>query len=62
MAELFNPRAHIWTDHFRLEGGLIIALSPTGRATERLLKLNLEPDGRAMAWPEQFQTEAVMND
>ena len=37
---LFNPRIMAWADHFRLEGPRIVPLTPTGRATERLLQLN----------------------
>jgi 5-methylcytosine-specific restriction endonuclease McrA len=38
---LFNPRTQSWSEHFRLDGVIIVALSPTGRATERSLQLNL---------------------
>jgi hypothetical protein len=38
---LFNPRTQSRSEHFRLDGAVIVALSPTGRATERLLQLNL---------------------
>lgn len=37
---LFNPRIHAWSAHFELDGPRIVALSPIGRATERLLQLN----------------------
>lgn len=37
---LFNPRTDLWSAHFRWGGGVIIALTPTGRATVGLLKLN----------------------
>jgi hypothetical protein len=37
---LFNPRRQDWRDHFRLDGPVIVPLSATGRATERLLGLN----------------------
>lgn len=37
---LFNPRRHTWTEHFVLDGVLIVGLTPTGRATVLLLKLN----------------------
>ena len=40
---LFNPRTQRWSDHFRLEGGRVIPLTPTGRVTEQILRLNL-PD------------------
>jgi hypothetical protein len=36
----FNPRRDRWRDHFRVTGGLIEPLTPTGRATERLLQFN----------------------
>ena len=41
LVRLFNPRAQRWSAHFRLIGGQIIPLTPTGRVTERLLRLNL---------------------
>ena len=37
----FNPRTQRWHEHFTLKGGQIIALTPVGRVTERLLQLNL---------------------
>lgn len=37
---LFNPRRDRWRDHFELRGGKIEPLTPTGRATARLLGLN----------------------
>lgn len=37
---LFNPRRQRWQEHFRLDGPVIVPLTPTGRATERLLQLN----------------------
>jgi hypothetical protein len=40
---LFHPRRDRWKDHFRPVGALIEPLTPTGRATERLLQLN-HPD------------------
>ncbi len=40
IAPLFNPRRDRWTDHFRLETGRIEPLTPSGRATVRLLQLN----------------------
>ena len=38
---LFNPRTQIWDDHFAVEGGRIVPLTATGRASERLLRLNM---------------------
>jgi len=40
VALLFNPRQQHWQEHFRLDGPVIVPLTPTGRATERLLQLN----------------------
>lgn len=37
---LFNPRADVWDNHFVIRGGLIIGLTPKGRATVRLLNMN----------------------
>jgi hypothetical protein len=37
---LFNPRAQRWSDHFEVRYINIEPLSPTGRATVFLLKLN----------------------
>lgn len=41
LVALFNPRTQKWSEHFQLNGGQIIPLTATGRATERLLKFNL---------------------
>ena len=37
---LFDPRRQAWTDHFRLEGASIRALTETGEVTIRVLRLN----------------------
>lgn len=37
---LFNPRKQTWSAHFRLEGVTIEPLTPEGRVTVFLLKLN----------------------
>jgi hypothetical protein len=37
---LFNPRGQVWTEHFHWDGVLVIALTPTGRATLAALALN----------------------
>jgi hypothetical protein len=44
IAPLFNPRQHLWQEHFVWsKGGVIIqGLSPTGRATRDCLDLNDE--------------------
>lgn len=40
MVELFNPRRDVWADHFALNEAHIAGLTPTGRATVRLLQMN----------------------
>lgn len=37
---LFNPRTDDWFDHFAVENGVIIAKTPIGAATAKLLDLN----------------------
>ena len=37
---LFNPRTHVWADHFRWDGPRVVPLTPTGRATASALALN----------------------
>lgn len=38
--ELFNPREHVWSDHFQMNDSLIIGKTPIGRGTLRLLNMN----------------------
>lgn len=40
IVRLFNPQTDIRNDHFRLENGVFIGLTPIARATIRLLQLN----------------------
>lgn len=37
---LYNPREHPWLDHFVFHGTHIVGITPTGRATVRLLHMN----------------------
>lgn len=37
---LFDPRIDVWEEHFLLDGVILIGLSPKGRATIQLLRLN----------------------
>jgi hypothetical protein len=37
---LFNPRTQNWNDHFKLDGALVVGLTPSGRATVELLRMN----------------------
>ncbi|WP_165219943.1 HNH endonuclease [Aquisphaera insulae] len=39
---LFNPRRHKWSRHFRWDGPRLVGLTPAGRATIQVLKLNLD--------------------
>jgi len=38
---LFNPRTDDWTDHFQWNGPILNGLTPIGRATIEVLKINL---------------------
>ena len=42
LVPLFNPRRSKWEGHFRIEGFLIEPLTPEGRVTARLLRLNID--------------------
>ena len=39
---LFNPRSDDWAQHFRIDHGWIVGLTPVGRGTARLLNMNAE--------------------
>jgi len=39
-ARLFNPRLDRWADHFRLDRGHIIGVTPEGRVTAEVLQFN----------------------
>jgi hypothetical protein len=40
IARLFNPRQDRWAEHFRAVGAVIAGITPVGRATSRLFKMN----------------------
>jgi hypothetical protein len=40
VARLFHPREDSWRDHFVLRDGYVLGLTPTGRATVRLMNMN----------------------
>jgi hypothetical protein len=42
LSPLFNPRTQVWTEHFTYESNSIIGLTPEGRTTVHLLRLNSE--------------------
>jgi hypothetical protein len=37
---LFNPRLDAWGEHFALQGGIIVGLTPVGRTTVYVLAMN----------------------
>lgn len=37
---LFDPRRAIWEEHFAQDGVFIVGLTPTGRATVRVMSMN----------------------
>jgi hypothetical protein len=37
---LFHPRNEVWSEHFELDGPLIVGLTATGRATIQVLRMN----------------------
>jgi len=41
LVRLFDPRTDPWEDHFEADGAILRPLTDVGRATEKLLKLNL---------------------
>lgn len=47
---LFNPRRDQWEDNFALEGGMVVGLTPRGRATARLLQMNAKHRVQLRYW------------
>jgi hypothetical protein len=47
---LFNPRQEPWQDHFSKDGPQIVGLTPTGRATVRLLQMNAKHRLELRTW------------
>ena len=42
ITRLFDPRRDAWTEHFSLLDDTILGITPTGRATVRLLQFNAD--------------------
>ena len=42
IVNLFDPRRMVWTDHFAGVSGEVLGLTPVGRATVELLRMNEE--------------------
>jgi HNH endonuclease len=40
LVRFFDPRRDAWSDHFRLDGGLIVPLTAQGRVTVKIFQLN----------------------
>jgi len=40
LTPLFHPRKDVWTDHFRWEGARLLGLTPVGRTTVEVLRIN----------------------
>lgn len=40
IVRVFDPRREEWGDHFSMSGATIVGMTPTGRATVRLLQMN----------------------
>ncbi len=52
---LFSPREDVWSEQFAVRGAHILGLTPTGRATVRLLNMNAP---RRVELREEFQRDA----
>lgn len=42
LVPFYNPRKHLWEDHFRFDGPVVQPLTPEGRVTVKILRLNDE--------------------
>lgn len=40
LVPLFNPRADRWADHFKWDGPILVGITPQGRATVEVLRIN----------------------
>lgn len=47
---LFNPRQDEWEEHFAMQGAVIVGVTPTGRATVRLLQMNAKHRVELRRW------------
>jgi hypothetical protein len=57
LVELFNPRLHLWEEHFTRVGAVIVGLSDIGRATVRLLDMN---EDERVAIRAELQAEGLL--
>ena len=49
-ADLFDPRRDSWNEHFRWNGPVVSGLTPIGRATVRLLRMNAKQRIELRQW------------
>jgi HNH endonuclease len=42
LVPFYNPRSQTWNDHFRLDGAIILPLTPEARVTVKIMQLNDE--------------------
>jgi hypothetical protein len=40
LTRLFNPRIDTWNQHFRIQAGRVVGLTPVGRTTVDVLNMN----------------------
>lgn len=54
---LFNPRVHVWDEHFAMIGSEIVELTDVGRATVQLLDMN---EDERVAMRAELQAEGLL--
>jgi hypothetical protein len=57
LIELFNPRIHVWSEHFTFVGAEVVGRTDIGRATVQLLDMN--EDERVIV-REQVRAEGLL--
>ena len=40
LVAVYNPRTEVWTEHFLLDNGMVVGVTPTGRVTVMVLQIN----------------------
>lgn len=43
LSRLFHPRVDVWEEHFRWQGAILLGLTPVGRTTIDLLRIDEPP-------------------
>jgi hypothetical protein len=57
IVELFNPRQHMWQEHFAMVGAEVIGITVIGRATVQLLDMN---EDERVTMRAQLQSEGLL--